>query len=438
MANQIDNIEQLLKGPGFTKKVNLQLFCGIAKPEDIDTHKKLWSTLEDVAHECSQVPNDTYKEQFPRFFQPEDPSEVSKACQCIDGRDKEVMFVRLLVRDGTAILTKISDFDELRMYARRGTLFLQNFMKQVEKDYEERSKIIRKWAGMNYEDWTKLKSGEIPPPSDDPIYDFCYYLHMNNNFDAPICEIKLENVEIKEESEDGDGNKKEKKDKKPEKVGTEAALGFGGLLGMAGVKLDDAKPSDCFCANEGENDYLKDGAEEVHVDKCGNEDLLVVEVEFDEDDEDYYEAALKAGIVFEATDGLDEEKFKDQAYTFMEKLNKSIGFLDGGELSDEDENDDEKKGETNMETKNPETKDQEDEEQMPGNILDALMETNACYDTVVDANKMSLFETFEVEEQDVSCQLFHMHNSLIDIETDYGNSPLKPVEAIVEEVENPE
>merc|ERR1712119_135384 len=51
------------------------------------------------------------------------------------------------------------------------------------------------------------------------------------------------------------------------------------------------------------------------------------------------------------------------------------------------------------------------EEAMPGNILDALMDTNAVFDTLLAENKDSIFADFNQHETDVSGQLQFMNES---------------------------
>ena len=407
MSASIDKIVLELKGPKFNKKLTFQLCCGVAKPEAIDDYKKTWSTLEDICVELDKFTQDQYVAQYPNYFKPENSEDVKRAVIAIDGKEREVMFVGILIIDGVAVLKRLSAMDELRMMARRSTLFFQNFKKMNEKQYAEQSGKIRKWAMANFEDWKKLKSGEIE--SEEKIYGFYYYLHNDNDFENPICEIKMPEIIEKEPSVDG----MEPIKKVETIVSEEAALGFAGMLGLAGITVDTGPAH---------------GEEE--------EELEVVELEYYPEDECYLDAAKKLGIEFEQTDGLKDESFGDHAYPFMEILNKSINLALGGDLSDDDEDGEEELCNGVLDGLKDDTeKDQTQQDDMPGSILDAMMQTNTVFDTMLADNSDAIFADFQQSETNVQGKLSFMDESAAMLDMQEMESPLTRMARITEENE---
>lgn len=67
-------------------------------------------------------------------------------------------------------------------------MFLQNFLKIKEKEYEERSKNVRKWANKNFGLWQSLQKGELKFPDESTkVEPFYHYLHIENgDFSKPI------------------------------------------------------------------------------------------------------------------------------------------------------------------------------------------------------------------------------------------------------------
>lgn len=225
MSTKVENIELLLKAPTITKKIPLVLFCGIARAPDIASLKKLWATLESLVDDNPDIPAAQYENSLPDHFQPSDPTKITTITLAIDGREKIVLNRPLLLFNSIAIISDPSDFDTLRLYSRRGTLFLQNFLKLKENDYSERQTLIRNWACKNFDQWQRMKSGQIQ--TIDPVVDYHCYLHYNSTFDKSIEEVT--HIVVTEEDLAG-------------VLDVGVSVGLAGLLGGLGVGVKVEAP----------------------------------------------------------------------------------------------------------------------------------------------------------------------------------------------------
>lgn len=293
--SKVESIQILLKGPGFTKKIPcLQICDNIVKMPDIEHHKKLWSELECFCDEFHTLKNDKYQSQFPAYFKPDDPSTIRQINLIMDNRDGETIAQPLILKSQTAVPPSMESFELLRVAARRGTMFLQNHLKLKEKDYEDKAKVVRKWARTNYPLWKMLDKGDLTLPEGEKLEPFYHYLHLERNFDSPICEPP---DDIKEYSDQ-----------------------------VAEI------------ANENNNVTQEQEEEIKQMVVIEDEELEVVEVEMEIDEEEYNKMILAQykDENFEKTEGIKQETQNYDTLECMNKLNQSAGDI---KLSDDGEED---------------------------------------------------------------------------------------------------
>jgi hypothetical protein len=161
MSTKIEDIELILKGPQFSKRIPLIMFCDVARCPDIYAHKSLWGKMESFAEQnLTGLTPETYTQSYPQFFPPTPDPTIKTIHLTIDGRSKQVYSIELLLLNNECCIKKYSDLDELRIISRRGTLFLQNFLKLKEQDYLTRQTKIMTWAALSWADWKLLICGE--------------------------------------------------------------------------------------------------------------------------------------------------------------------------------------------------------------------------------------------------------------------------------------
>ena len=216
MSTKIEDIELILKGPQFSKRVPLIIFCDVARCPDIYAHKSLWGKMESFAEQnLTGLTPSTYTSSYPQFFPPTPDPLIRTIHLAIDGRSKQVYSIPLLLKHNECCIATFSDLEQLRIISRRGTLFLQNFLKLKEEDYLIRQKTIMTWAALSWPDWKLLISGQREGKFE--VNDFYKYLHYNNVFDKRIFDM---DVAL------GDGRDGED--------GGEVSMGLMGLLGGGG------------------------------------------------------------------------------------------------------------------------------------------------------------------------------------------------------------
>lgn len=159
--SRIDDFSLELRGPKFFKKFPILVFDNHAKVAELDDVKKLWSTCESYCDEFPNMPQSKHEKIFPKFFVPGAP--VSEITMCLDGRDSNVLSIKLLrlESENRAIVEKVNDIDQLRIYARRCSLFFGNYCKMKPAEYSQTINELMKWSNKNYSDYIKMKSGEI-------------------------------------------------------------------------------------------------------------------------------------------------------------------------------------------------------------------------------------------------------------------------------------
>ena len=84
---------------------------------------------------------------------------------------------------------------------------------------------------------------------------------------------------------------------------------------------------------------------------------------------------------------------------------------------------------------NPPKQDETQQDEMPGNILDAMMETNAVFDTMLADNSDAIFADFSQTETNVGKKLEFMDESAALLDAYEMESPLTKMARIAEETE---